>query len=205
MASNRLTIELRNQIAEKIFNATALPTKLEVNTLALKKIYKDWLISKIPEDFKQATKNLPKEWLQQCSRIEVASEMSLSNPDMSTYGNSGWMHTTYFDDPVSVPASFRIPSMKQIDFNNLPDLAFHLGERVGLLALEEQTKKSLKETLKVYNTTTKLIKDFPEFAKHCPDAPLSYPIAVNPDKVVHGLMQVGFDITVKPKQLHRLK
>lgn len=199
MASNRLTNSLRQKIAAKIFNATTLPNQLMTNTNALKKIYKNWFISKLPKDFKQATKSFPKEWFHQANRIEITRGMSTYNPNIEEIEKYNYTDSVYFEDPVSVPYSFRCPSFKKTDLDKLPELLPLLAERVILLKAEKDTKKELETTLNAYTTVTKLIKDFPEFAKHCPDAPTtSYPIAVNPDKVVHALMKVGFDITVKP-------
>lgn len=192
--SIRLTNEMRATIESAIYKATTIPGKLEELEKQLKKCFTAWAKSQVPKDFIDATKHLPKNWLPNRGSMHLQYGTSFQHPE---YSDSSWTHSMDFNDPIQVPNDFQFPTFTRTELKKHPEIENLLVEVIDWKKKGKATKQELKNTLKAYNTVDKLLKDFPEFAKHCPEKPV-YALAVNPDRVALNLMNVGFDITVKP-------
>ena len=192
--SIRLTNEMRHTIKAAIFQATEIPGKLEELEKQIKKFFTNWAKAQVPKDFIDATKHLPKSWLACRTYVTAEAGTTFYCPVWSQYA---WSRNVSFNDPVSVPNNFQFKDFTRKDLGSKPELQALLNEVIIWQDKEIKTKQELEDTLKAYTTVDKLLKDFPEFAKHCPEKPV-YAIAVNPDRVALNLMNVGFDITVKP-------
>lgn len=196
--STRMTNDRRSQISHKIYKATSLPGRLEENEKQIVKLIANWYKALVPKDFVEATKSLPKEWFQHTATIHCQAGTNPYSPDINS--NSEWSSIISLDDPIKVPVSMERCKFTRDDAKRMPHLLELLAERVDLFKQEKAVKENLRLTLNAYNTVEKLIKDFPEFEKHCDVPAKEYPIAVNTAATSLLLMKAGFDVTVqKPK------
>lgn len=192
--SIRMTKEMRTTIADAVYKATEIPGKLEKLERDIHTFFTTFAKNQVPKDFIKATAALPKNWLAQRTRISADGGTTFHSPNELEYS---WQSNIFFNDPISVPNDFQFTDFKRSDLPKYPEHQKMLNEVVALDKQKKEIKKELMDTLNAYSTVEKLLKDFPEFAKHCPEKPV-YALTVNPDKVVYNLKCAGFDITTLP-------
>ncbi len=192
--SIRLTNESRKVIQSAIYKATEIPGKLDQLEKDIKAFFTQIAKNQVPKEFTDATKHLPKNWLAVRSNISAVSGTNFYNPVVAPHS---WSTNVTFNDTIAVPNDFQFKEFTLADLKKHPELQEMLAEVVVWREKKKEIEAELASTLAAYNTVEKLLKDFPEFAKHCPDRPV-YALTVNPERVALKLMKAGFDITVKP-------
>ncbi len=152
----------------------------------------------LPPDFKEKTKGVPREWLATRVAIEVDG---CFNPITITGPKDKRGNYYYRSAPIeamAVPVTLIIPDpVKEVnDQRTLPiELQWLVDAANKWVADYAEVEAEVRKALYAYSSTDKLIKDFPQFAKHLDIPSKERQVAVMPSKLSALLTATGFDKT----------
>lgn len=198
--TTRLTKLMREEILNRIMQATAFPTmyaeiKKETSIFASK-----FLSAQIPKEFKEFSKNAPKEWFMCTSHVYFKNEvcpMYLLNSAPPTGHTAKWSSTVSLYDSVPRPADFK--PMVVTSANGGKELAALVDRATQYYLQYTDTRNKVASTLSGYRTVDRLVKDVPEFEKHCVYTKPSYAVTVDSANTLSALFKAGFDTTTSSK------
>lgn len=200
----RLTKTMRDDIVAKILAATDFPAIKE-------KIEKDffdastiWAKSFLPPHFNDSIKHLPREWFATCASYELRGEfhpVNLMKPEDDRRFYHLTAHAEAFACPFGMivkPPGRRDHQVKAPDVIVVQSWLQELIDRANKWFEDYSTVETeLHNTLRAYGSVEKLLKDFPQFAKHITIPQKTYAVAVVPSKLSALLTATGFDNTEK--------
>lgn len=192
----RLTKAIREDLAKKIFAATNFP---DLKAQIKKDFYAAstlWAKSFLPPDFNDSIKNLPREWFATCSSYELRGAVNPLNCMKPLNERHSYSHTVPLE-AFACPVRMVVTPPGQDDAGSVVQewLKVLIKRAENWFDESEKFKAELDSTLWAYNTTEKLLKDFPQFAKHITIPQKTYPVAVAPGKFSALLTASGFDKT----------
>lgn len=194
----KLTNALRSEIIENIVKATDLPDLKAELKKSMDKFANEYARSFLDKKFIAATAQLPRHWFRTVCSISIHPKQ---HPvEIAMYREEGERNTRWMMDygieSFAAPMSMRINSIDKDE--DAPKLVPLIAEAKAIAERERAMRATLKATLAAFNTVEALVKDFPEFERHCPKQPAkSYPVAVNTQPVIDMLVAAGFDKGLK--------
>lgn len=195
--SIRLTKQMREDIRDRVMAATTLPVTRKEIEEATKKYLSRWLSEQIPKAFRDFTKSAPKSWFMMANLARVQNGVSplyilMSGVPNSDY-SSRYISNVYLDDPVAKPADFSVPCISIETASQ--ELLVLVAQATALHAQYTETKAKVEATLNGFTTLDKLIREVPEFEKHCTGYKPNYAVVVDSANTLSALFKAGFDTT----------
>lgn len=181
--STRLTKALRKEIAEKIYGASDLPTRLEALEATAKKQAVDIVRSAWPAGFAEALKNYPREWFGAVAYVRVhrftqrrgtEEHIDLSPETIGTVYSSD----IRFDDPIPFPVQSVGGEYVVTVHEWLYDTYRPMYQ--AWAADKQKLTDSTWALLNSYRTVDALLKAAPEMKQFIPTDSTSYPVPALP-------------------------
>lgn len=194
----KLTNKMRQETLDKVMAATNFPEQREE---LLKKFF-NWCTSyakaHLPPDFTEKTKGVPREWLATRVDIDVDGRfnpITITGPEVKRgicYYQSAPI------EAMAVPIRLQIPDpvKNKNDVLSAPiELQWLVAEANKWVSDYDEVAAEVRKTLHAYTSTDKLLKDFPQFAKHLDVPSPQRALTVSPAKLSALLTATGFDKT----------
>ena len=193
----RLTKALREEIIEKIYKASDLPTRLEDLQAGAKKKAADTVRSTWPEGFAEAAKTLPREWFGSVTVVYISC--SLQHEDTGEYFDlssetigSFYARDIQLDDPIPYPQSVQgvQGNYRYLIHEWLHDI--YRPQYQAWAADRAKLYQSAHALLNSYRTVEALLKAAPEMKQFIPTASVSYsPPAIPVSNVISTFLERG--------------
>lgn len=203
----RLTKQMRSTILNSIMKATDFEKKEEkIRTDTKVEVHK-MLLGFIPKSFSDMVNAAPKkdrDYFNVFTSITLDSTLSPNAVFKNYYIKEGYTATENIFD-THVPAYFNRSLLNDYSImqSNLrvsdatPRLLALVEEAKELVQAKKDLRYTVENSLASYHTVEKLLKDYPEFTRHCPDKPPSYALVVDNAVTLSALFKNGFDIETK--------
>lgn len=194
----KLTNKMRQETLDKIMAATNFPEQRED---LLKKFFNwctNYAKAHLPPDFAEKTKGVPRDWLATRVAIDVDGRF---NPITITGPENKRGNYYYRSAPIeamAVPVLLNIPDpiTEVANVCKLPiELQWLVDEANKWVSDYAEVEAEVRKTLYAYSSTDKLLKDFPQFAKHLDVPSPQRALTVSPAKLSALLTATGFDKT----------
>lgn len=203
----KLTNALRSEIIENIIKATDLPDLKAVLKKSMDKFANEYARSFLDKKFIAATAQLPRDWFRTVCSISIHPDhlpTAIAKYHEDEDRRSRWS-VDYPIESFAAPMCMQIKSIYKSE--DVPaKLVPLIADAKAISERETAMRSTLKATIAAFNTVEALVKDFPEFERHCPKPAIkSYPVAVNTQPVIDMLVAAGFDKGVKKPVRKRAK
>lgn len=194
----KLTNKMRQETLDKVMAATNFPEQRED---LLKKFF-NWCTSyakaHLPPDFAEKTKGVPREWLATRVAIEVDGRFNPITITGPVVKRGIYCHRSAPIEAMAVPVGLQIPDpVKEVGgvLSAPIELQWLVDEANKWVSDYTAVETELRKTLHAYTSTDKLLKDFPQFAKHLDVPSAQRALTVSPAKLSALLTATGFDKT----------
>ncbi len=179
-------------IVDSVINATNIPAQRADIIKRTSDKVRAHLVTRLPEGFLDATKDLPREWMVHSSRAYVDRNSCPAHILLSQPGQH--MRHEYVDyEPLRHPGT-SAPSIEEASVL-LADL---IVEATKLRAREDGTRSELINFLASCPTTEKAVERMPSIERHMPAPPVkTYAVLASTAPLTKALKSLGFDTGVK--------
>jgi hypothetical protein len=192
----KLNKAMREEICANVLRATTFAADKKALLDELTTLLRSFAVSRVPQEFTEATVGKPAEWFTRRDSIYVTGKINphhVLSPERrkQTYISGD----SFCFEPVLVPYidkdNFRFTEPEEALVSAIYDRAVALADK------REATEGEIRAFLASCSTTEKVIERMPEFEPHVPKAMRPFPIVASTSNLLSHLFASGFDTTLK--------